>query len=50
VSREIQGRREISAIYYNKLRHITRGPLPDGKTKKEILVEYKKFEQIFNNL
>jgi hypothetical protein len=47
---EIQGRREVSAISYNKLEHITRGPSPDNKTKKEILIEYRKFERMFNNL
>jgi hypothetical protein len=35
---ETQGRKEVSAISYNKLGHATRGPLPNGKTKKEILV------------
>jgi hypothetical protein len=35
---ETQGRREISAISYNKLGYTTRGPLPDSKTKKQILV------------
>jgi hypothetical protein len=47
---EIQNRREISTISYNKLKHITRGFSPDNKTKKEILIKYKEFEQIFNNL
>jgi hypothetical protein len=35
---ETQGRREISAISYNKLGHVTRGFLPDNKTEKKILV------------
>jgi hypothetical protein len=35
---EIQDRRKVSAISYNKLGHATRGPLPDGKAEKEILV------------
>jgi hypothetical protein len=38
MSQEIQGRKEISAISYNKLEYTTRGPSPDSKTKKEILV------------
>jgi hypothetical protein len=33
-----QGYKEVSAISYNKLGYITRGPLLDGKTKKEILI------------
>jgi hypothetical protein len=36
--REIQSRKEVSTTSYNKLGHATRGFLPDGKTKKEILV------------
>jgi hypothetical protein len=35
---ETQNYRQVSAISYNKLEHITRGFSPDGKTKKEILV------------
>jgi hypothetical protein len=35
---EIQNYREISAISYNKLKHITRNLSPDNKTKKKILV------------
>jgi hypothetical protein len=50
VLQEIQGRRKINAISYNKLGHITRGLLPDSKAKKKILVKYKKFERIFNNV
>jgi hypothetical protein len=38
VSREIQGRREVSTISYNKLGYITQSFLPDNKAKKEILV------------
>jgi hypothetical protein len=38
MSQEIQSRREISTISYNKLGHTTRGFLPDNKTEKEILV------------
>jgi hypothetical protein len=38
MSREIQNRREISITSYNKLEYITRGPLPDSKTEKEILI------------
>jgi hypothetical protein len=38
MSREIQGRKEISAISYNKLRHVTRSPLLDSKIKKKILI------------
>jgi hypothetical protein len=38
MSREIQDRKEISAIFYNKLRHATRDPLPDSKAEKNILV------------
>jgi hypothetical protein len=35
---EIQSRKEISTISYNKLGYTTRGLLPDNKPKKEILV------------
>jgi hypothetical protein len=49
-SQEIQNYREISAISYNKPGYTTRDPSPDSKTKKEILIQYKKFEQIFNDL
>jgi hypothetical protein len=38
MSQEIQDRKEISTISYNKPRHTTRGPLLDSKTKKEILI------------
>jgi hypothetical protein len=38
MSREIQGRRKVSATSYNKLEHVTRGLSPDGKTEKEILI------------
>jgi hypothetical protein len=38
VLQETQGYRKISIISYNKPGHTTRGFLPDGKTKKEILV------------
>jgi hypothetical protein len=38
MSREIQSRREISATSYNKLKYTTRGPSPDSKAKKEILI------------
>jgi hypothetical protein len=34
--REIQGRKEISTIFYNKSKYITRGLLPDSKAKKKI--------------
>jgi hypothetical protein len=50
VLQEIQNYREISTISYNKLEHTTRGPSPDGKTKKKILIKYKEFERMFNNL
>jgi hypothetical protein len=50
MSQEIQGRKEISVISYNKPGHTTQGLSPDSKTEKEILIEYKKFERIFNNL
>jgi hypothetical protein len=49
VSQEIQGRKEISITSYNKLGYTTRDLSSDNKTKKEILVQYKKFERIFNN-
>jgi hypothetical protein len=35
---EIQNYKEISATSYNKLKYTTRGPSPDSKTKKEILI------------
>jgi hypothetical protein len=35
---EAKDHREISATSYNKLGYTTRNPLPDGKTKKEMLV------------
>jgi hypothetical protein len=38
MSRKIQSCKEISATSYNKLGHTTRGPLPDGKAEKNILV------------
>jgi hypothetical protein len=38
VLQETQSRREINATSYNKLGHATRGPLPDSKAEKEILV------------
>jgi hypothetical protein len=38
MSQKTQNYREISIISYNKLGHITRGPLPNNKAKKEILV------------
>jgi hypothetical protein len=38
MSQEIQGRKEVSAISYNKLGHITQGLSPDNKTEKKILV------------
>jgi hypothetical protein len=38
VLQEIQNYKEISAISYNKLRHTTRGFLPNSKTEKEILI------------
>jgi hypothetical protein len=47
---EIQDCRKVSATSYNKPGHTTQGPLLDSKTEKEILVEYKKFKRIFNNL
>jgi hypothetical protein len=36
--REIQNRKEVSAISYNKLKYITQGFLPDGKAENKILV------------
>jgi hypothetical protein len=35
---EIQNCRKINIISYNKPKYITRGPLLDSKTEKEILV------------
>jgi hypothetical protein len=38
VLQELQNHKEVSATSYNKPGNATRGPPPDGKAKKEILV------------